>query len=166
MTKNTDETHSEDEFEAKTKDLLKNAVDNDLFNPDFIKAIFNMYTDKLPELFKALSSLVIEQRKATEHFANVDKESTVDYNDILNKQLDFLREQCKNAKTQEELDDLYKQFQDILDRLREEKHEQREYMGKLDKNQKDHTKFIAGLIATAATATLAIVFRGKINPPK
>lgn len=148
------------------KDLLKGVIDGDLLDLELVQSIFAMYKENLPALFATLSGLVGEQREATTHFANVDKESTADYNDILNGQLEFLRGQCKNAKTQEELEDLYKQFQDILDRLREEKREQRDHMEKLDKNQKESTKFIAGLLATAATATLAIVFSDKIKSLK
>lgn len=163
MEENTNEMHTKDFFEAK--DYFKKVVESETYSEDLLKHVFNLYHDKLPMLFSALTELVKEYQKANKTYVDADKESTSDYFDILNDQLKFLRERCKSAKTQEELDDLHKQMKDILDRLREEKHEQRKHVETLDGNQKNTTLAVTGVLATAASLALAFVFRDKIKLP-
>ncbi|SEJ70316.1 hypothetical protein SAMN04488127_2552 [Bhargavaea ginsengi] len=150
---------------SKEKTFIKGMLNSERLDTDTLKAYFTGYNERLPEFFVAFTEIVKGDQKATESIIHADQQSTTEYIKSLNQQLEFLIERSKAALTEQERADLFKQTEEILNREREEKREQREYTKQLNEEQKKQNRFFAGsAVVVASVGVLGISIA--VNPER
>ena len=135
------ETYTDDE---KIKDNINDALNEEFLNPEIV----NAYHDSLPVFFKALLSIVQMDTENNKQRTKSDFESGVKYMEILEGQLEFLREQFQNTK---ELDkeSISKQMSHILEMIHKERQDQREQTNIESDKQKSQSLHFAKIAVTA-----------------
>lgn len=88
--------------------------------------------------------------KSSEEYIKADKQSTSEYIAALNETLAAINEEIKNTNDSDLKSHLYKQRQDILNRIETEKERQREFFKDSDKKDKDFSKDLIGIVTAVA----------------
>lgn len=98
--------------------------------------------------------------KSSEEYIKADRQSTSEYIAALNETLTAINEEIKNTHDSELNSQLYKQRQDILNRIESEKERQRDFFKNNDKKDKEFSKGLIGIVTAVAlgAGTIAAKF--------
>lgn len=108
------------------------------------------------EAVKSLADLakeVLKSGKISEEITKADHESTSEYFTSLNASLNAINQEIKDCANSEEKSMLYRQREDVMNRMKEEKENQRQYNdNREDKNRKHSRETFAVVTAVAIGA--------------
>ena len=121
-----------------------------------IKDQFIQGTDTLKsnaEAAKTLADLakeVLETGGISEEITKADQESTSEYFSSLKETLNAINQEIKDCKNPDEKSMLYKQREDVMNRMKEEKENQRHFNDNREDKNRSHSKGVFAIVATAA----------------
>lgn len=95
-----------------------------------------------------------------------DTTSTSEYMSNLKDALNSVNKEIQKSESFEEKSDLYKQREDILNRMREEKANQRVYQADREQNERTHNKYILGVVGAVALGVGGTVLKTLLEGKK
>lgn len=130
---------------SKILDILSES--NNEFKKDIFKEYFKTVNPSVQSVIDGIKSL------AKEH---VSKE----YINSINKVIDQLNKEYEKAETEEEKDNIYYKIEKLLDRIKAETHEQREWLKTLGKYGLGGAVILGGIGIAIATRNTEVLKKG------
>lgn len=112
---------------------------------DFYKNNIAGATENISEIAKE-----IIRNSNSEKITENDTTSTSEYMSGLKDALNSVNKEIQGSESSEEKSGLYKQREDVLNRMKEEKENQRDYQSNREQNERNQIKFILGVFMTVA----------------
>lgn len=125
-------------------------------NKNFVHAIKDM-SELAREIIRNSNS-----EKITEN----DAISTSEYMSGLNDVLNSIDKEIQGCDSSEAKSDLYKQREDVLNRMREEKENQRAYQLNREQNERNYNKYILGVVGVAVLGAGGKMIKGLLEDKK
>lgn len=97
-----------------------------------------------------LAKDVLDTGGNTEKITEADQESTSEYFSSLKDALSAINQEIKDCKTLDEKSMLYKQREDILNRMKDEKENQRIFNDDREDKNRNHLKWVLAIVTTVA----------------
>ncbi|WP_342530093.1 hypothetical protein MKX57_16180 [Lysinibacillus sp. FSL M8-0216] len=128
----------------------------------------NDYRNNSEEVIKNISGIAEEIIRNTnsEKVTENDTISTSEYMASLNEALKSVDKEIQECKSFEEKSDLHKQREDILNRMREEKENQRNYQANREENERKHIKYIFGFVGAIALGVGSVALKTLLEDKK
>jgi len=118
-------------------------------------------TENMSEIAKE-----IIRNSNSEKVTENDTTSTSEYMSALNDALNSVNKEVLDSKSSDEKSNLYKQREDILNRMREEKENQRIYQDNREQNERNQNKFILGVVGAVALGFGNTLIKGLLENKK
>lgn len=97
-----------------------------------------------------LGNEALETGKISDEITIADQESTSEYLSSLKETLNAINLEIKECVSPDEKSLLYKQREDVMNRMKEEKENQRHYNENREDKNRNHSKSIFAVVATVA----------------
>ena len=108
------------------------------------------FSDETVENLAELGKEVLNTGKISKEITEADHESTSKYFSSLNVSLNAINQEIKDCVNLDEKSMLYKQREDVMDRMKEEKENQRHYNDNREDKNRSHTGGVIAIVAAAA----------------
>lgn len=128
----------------------------------------NDYRNNSEDVIKNISGIAEEIIRNTnsEKVTENDTISTSEYMASLNEALKSVDKEIQECESFEEKSDLHKQREDILNRMREEKENQRNYQANREENERKHIKYIFGFVGAIALGVGSVALKTLLEDKK
>lgn len=97
-----------------------------------------------------LAKDVLDTGENSEKITEADQKSTSEYFSSLKDALSAINQEIKDCKTLDEKSMLYKQREDILNRMKDEKESQRNFNDNREDKNRSHSKGVLAIVTTVA----------------
>ncbi|KGR89471.1 hypothetical protein [Lysinibacillus odysseyi] len=128
----------------------------------------NNYKNNLEDATRNISEVAKEilRNSNSEKVTENDTTSTSEYMSNLKDALNSVNKEIQESESFEEKSELYKQREDILNRMREEKANQRVYQADREENERTYNKQILGVVGAIALGVGTTVLKTIIENKK
>ena len=128
----------------------------------------NNYKNNPEDVTEHISEIAKEiiRNSNSEKVTENDTTSTSEYMSNLKDALNSVNKEIQKSESFEEKSDLYKQREDILSRMREEKANQRVYQAEREQNERTHNKYILGVVGAVALGVGGTVLKALLEGKK
>lgn len=99
-----------------------------------------------------LAKDVLDTGGSSEKITEADQKSTSEYFSSLNNALSAINQEIKDCKSLDEKSMLYKQREDVLNRMKDEKENQRIFNDNREDKNRNHAKGVLAIVTTVAIA--------------
>ncbi|WP_416144133.1 hypothetical protein [Planococcus koreensis] len=107
-------------------------------------------SDETVRILADLGKEAMKTGEISEEITKADQESSSVYLSALKETLNAIKQEIKDCKDPDEKSVLYKQREDVMNRMKEEKENQRHFNDNREDKNRSHSKVIFGSIAAVA----------------